>query len=92
MTNFRIETDAEAYCFLKASLTPSYIVTALPQTDYFSQWLFHYRVSSGHRILHELRGDFRTIIPGSLAAQAVRIVRSLNAPSDVDQFTKVTEP
>jgi hypothetical protein len=91
MTHFRIETDAEAYCFLKASLTPNYTVTALPQTDYFAQWQYHYRISSGHRILHELRGDFRTITPGSLATNAARIVCSLNALSETNEFTKVAE-
>ena len=80
MPKFEIESDAEAYCFLKASLTPIYTVTLLPRSDYFAQWQYHYQVSSGHELLHELRGDFRTILPGSLAAQAVRIVGSLNAP------------
>ena len=91
MTTFRIQTDAEAYCFLKALLTPKYTVTALPQPDYFAQWQYCYRVSSGNRLLYELQGDFRTIVPGSLAAQASRIVRSRNGPSETAEIAKEAE-
>ncbi|MEQ9411160.1 MAG: hypothetical protein RIK87_25835 [Fuerstiella sp.] len=73
-----IDSDADVYCLLKAALEPAYRVTAEPQTDYFAEWKFCYRIFDGDALIEELAGDFRTLPAGCLAARARDIVARLS--------------
>ena len=74
---FLMTSDQDVYCFLKAELEPTYRVLAQPQSGYFSQWLFCYRILHGDDFVAELSGDFRDVSEGSLMLQAREIVERL---------------
>jgi hypothetical protein len=64
-------SDLEAYCFLKSRLPAGFTVQAEPSTDYFSEWGFRYRLLDEGRLVDEIAGDFRAIVPGSVTSWAL---------------------
>lgn len=76
---FPIERDDETYVFLKSSLPKGYRIEAEPSAAYYSEWLFHYRVYDGDRLLHTFEGDFRTLKKGTLIREAKRLLHDIEA-------------
>jgi hypothetical protein len=67
---FELTSDIEVYCYLKTRLPRGFTVVSEPQTAYYSEWLFHYKVFCGDRIIREYKGDFRNLEKGSLVKAA----------------------
>jgi hypothetical protein len=80
--SFESPDNLEAYCSLKYHLEPRFQVVAEPSTDYYSEWMYCYRIYDGDALLHELRGDYRELRSGQLAASARDLVNQLTAASD----------
>lgn len=80
--NLTDPTDNEAYCYLKLHLEPRFQIVAEPSVEYFSQWMYCYRVFDGHELVHELAGDLRNQASGSLSNQAKQLVSELHKKPD----------
>ena len=63
------QADQEVYCRLKKCLPAPYTITAEPQSTYFSEWQFDYRVAKGDAEVARWSGDYRQLPPGMLVAQ-----------------------
>ena len=71
---FKIESDREFYCYLKAHLPPAYAICSEPSTDYYSEWHFHYVLYRDGKVIGEYQGDFRDLNNGWLIEEALRIL------------------
>ena len=74
---FDIQRDSEAYCWLKHHLEPRYRVVAEPQSGYFSEHQFCYRVYDRECPVEELHGDFRELCAGDLVMKARAVAKRL---------------
>ena len=67
---FPMTRDDEFYVLLKSSLPPDYRIEAEPQTAYYSEWLFAYKLYHHDKLLRTFAGDFRNIPASSLIQEA----------------------
>jgi hypothetical protein len=58
-------------------LEPTFRVVAQPDTSYYSEFLYWYRVFQEDSVIQEFRGDFRKLAPGELITQAREFVNSV---------------
>ena len=75
--NFEPDQNSQVYCWLRRKLEPTFRVVAQPETSYYSEFLFCYRVLDGDTVLREFRGDFRKLAPGELIAEARTFINSV---------------
>ncbi len=76
---FEITDERQTFCWLRMRLEPRYRVVAEPDTSYYSEYKFCYRVYDGEKLLREFRGDFRTLVPQTLLSAARAFVQQLEA-------------
>lgn len=76
---FKIKSDLEFYCYLKAHLLGEYTIVSLPHTHYYSEWHFHYEIYHRDKLLKEYVGDFEDIEKGYLVREARQILESIGA-------------
>lgn len=79
---FPIERDDEFYVFLKSSLPPRFRIEAEPSTSYYSEWLFHYNLYDGSRLLQTFEGDYRTLKHGTLVREATKVLSNLETGNE----------
>lgn len=71
-------SDNEVYCYLKYHLPEPYSIESEPDTSYFSESRFCYRVlDSNKQEIRRLSGSFDEMEPGKLAAQADTLLQEL---------------
>jgi hypothetical protein len=76
---FEITDERQTFCWLRMRLEPKYRVVAEPDTSYYSEHKFCYRVYDGEKLLREFRGDFRTLVPQTLLSAARALVGQLES-------------
>ena len=74
---FPIERDDEFYVFLKSSLPPKYRIETEPSSAYYSEWMFHYDLYDGDRLMQTFKGDYRTLEKGTLVREAKKVLNNL---------------
>lgn len=77
--NFEPHHNSQVYCWLRRKLEPTFRVIAQPETSYYSEFLFCYRVFHGDTVVREFRGDFRELASGELIAAAREFVDSVSS-------------
>jgi len=89
---FEITDERQTFCWLRMKLEPRYRVVAEPDASYYSEHKFCYRVYSGEKLLRELRGDFRTLVPQTLLSAARGLVQQLEAQCSVSDADVASRP
>lgn len=74
---FKIKSDYEFYCYLKAHLPTNYTILSEPQKSYYSEWLFHYRIYYKDKLFCEYSGTFLDIKKGYLVNKAKRLLKNI---------------
>lgn len=74
---FKITSDYEFYCYLKANLPKGFAIEAEPDTSYYSEWKYRYILYHGDRALKEFAGNFKEIKKGSLVEEAERTLKNI---------------
>ena len=74
---FKIKSDFEFYCYLKAHLPAGYKIISEPSKSYYSEWKYDYKIYHKKILYKEYSGDFRTIKAGSLINEAENIMYNL---------------
>jgi hypothetical protein len=87
---FEITDERQTFCWLRSRLEPGFRVVAEPDTSYYSEQKFCYRVYDGEKLLREFRGDFRTIVPQTLLSAARAFVQQLESQSIVSPLAEKT--
>ena len=78
---FTLSSDLDFYCFLKADLPAGYEIIAEPQTGYYTEWQFCYKVYRGPQLIKTYEGNFRNLSPGSLVQSAKALLAELQGES-----------
>lgn len=79
---FPLTHNNQVYCWLRCTLEPAFRVVAEPETSYYSEFLYCYRVFNGNVLVKKFRGDFRDLQPGQLVAESMAFVASLQLGPD----------
>jgi hypothetical protein len=74
---FKIKSDYEFYCYLKACLPKTYTILSEPQTSYYSEWLFKYKIYYKDKLFYEYSGNFLDIKKGYLVNEAKRLLKNI---------------
>ena len=74
-----IHTDLDFYCYLKKELQGEYKIIAEPSADYFSEWLFCYKIFKNNVLIETIKGDFRKIEKGELVKKAKSILKKIKS-------------
>jgi len=74
---FDIKSDLEFFCYLKFHLPSDFSIVSEPQTSYYSEWYFNYRVYYKNNLLKEFKGNFKKIDKGYLIREAKQILEEI---------------
>jgi len=70
-----IEEDSEFYAYLKRYLPTHIRIETDPSAEYFSEYLYRYKIFINERIVEDIQGDFRNIRKGELVNLAEQILK-----------------
>jgi hypothetical protein len=75
--SFEITSDLEFYCYLKATLEPTYQIIAEPSKSYYSEWNYYYLVIKDDCVVEEICGSYQEIQTGYLVSLAKTLIMRL---------------
>ena len=74
---FKIKSDLEFYCYLKANLPIEYKIVSEPKRSYFAEWDYSYKIFYKGKLFKEYVGNFKDIDKGYLIKEAKQILKEL---------------
>ena len=76
---FKIKSDLEFYCYLKANLPSEYSIISEPEKSYFNEWNYCYKIFYKDELIDKYIGNFRNIEKGYLIIKANQLVKKYRA-------------
>ena len=78
---FKIKSDYEFYCYLKAHLPEEFKIISEPSKSYYSEWKYDYKIFRNGKLYREYNGDFKNIKTGTLVNEAEKLMKDIEIKS-----------